>query len=82
MRISFLLSSKEGIALAKAEIDFIVENEAPTQKNTIEALDFSGYTDRLSSIFFNLNSAETNDEIQKSLRRFLHYYLISVTIFD
>jgi peptidyl-dipeptidase Dcp len=29
-------------------------------------LDFSGYTlDRLSSIFFNLNSAETNDEIQK-----------------
>jgi peptidyl-dipeptidase Dcp len=30
-------------------------------------LDFSGYTlDRLSSIFFNLNSAETNDEIQKN----------------
>jgi peptidyl-dipeptidase Dcp len=35
----------EGIALAKAEIDFIVENEeAPTFKNTIEALDFSGHT--------------------------------------
>jgi peptidyl-dipeptidase Dcp len=28
-------------------------------------LDFSGTLDRLSSIFFNLNSAETNDEIQK-----------------
>jgi peptidyl-dipeptidase Dcp len=57
----------KGIALAKAEIDAIVLNEdAPTFKNTIEALDFSGYTlDRLSSIFFNLNSAETNDEIQK-----------------
>ncbi len=57
----------EGIALAKAEIDSIVQNEeAPTFINTIEALDFSGYTlDRLSSIFFNLNSAETNDEIQK-----------------
>jgi Zn-dependent oligopeptidase len=57
----------KGIALAKAEIDVIVLNEdAPTFKNTIEALDFSGYTlDRLSSIFFNLNSAETNDEIQK-----------------
>lgn len=63
----FLPAFIEGIALAKAEIDFIVENEeAPTFKNTIEALDFSGYTlDRLSSIFFNLNSAETNDEIQK-----------------
>jgi peptidyl-dipeptidase Dcp len=61
----FLPAFIEGIALAKAEIDFIVENEeAPTFKNTIEALDFSGYTlDRLSSIFFN--SAETNDEIQK-----------------
>lgn len=57
----------EGITLAKAEIDAIVNNpEAPTFKNTIEALDFSGYTlDRISSIFFNLNSAETNDEIQK-----------------
>jgi hypothetical protein len=45
MRISFLLSSKEGIALAKAEIDSIVENERhPLSKNTIEALDFSGYT--------------------------------------
>jgi peptidyl-dipeptidase Dcp len=44
----------------------IVENEeAPTFKNTIEALDFSYTLDRLSSIFFNLNSAETNDEIQK-----------------
>ncbi|CAM4150099.1 M3 family metallopeptidase [Flavobacterium weaverense] len=57
----------EGIALAKAEIDAIVQNEViPTFENTIEALDYSGYIlDRISSIFFNLNSAETNDEIQK-----------------
>jgi Zn-dependent oligopeptidase len=63
----FLPAFIEGIALAKAEIDAIVQNEeTPTFKNTIEALDFSGYTlDRISSIFFNLNSAETNDEIQK-----------------
>lgn len=63
----FLPAFIEGIALAKAEIDVIVKNEnAPTFENTIEALDFSGYTlDRISSIFFNLNSAETNDEIQK-----------------
>lgn len=63
----FLPAFIEGIALAKAEIDAIVaNNDKPTFENTIEALDFSGYTlDRLSSIFFNLNSAETNDEIQK-----------------
>ena len=63
----FLPAFIEGIALAKAEIDAIVaNNDVPTFQNTIEALDFSGYTlDRLSSIFFNLNSAETNDEIQK-----------------
>lgn len=57
----------EGIALAKAEIDAIVNNpDAPTFENTIVAMDYSGdILDRLSSIFFNLNSAETNDEMQK-----------------
>ena len=55
------------IAAARAEIDAITYNPAkPTFENTIEALDFSGQTlDRLSSIFFNLNSAETCDEMQK-----------------
>ncbi len=55
------------IAAARAEIDTISNNpEQPTFENTIEALDFSGQTlDRLSSIFFNLNSAETSDEMQK-----------------
>ncbi len=57
----------ENIAAAKAEVDTIINNlEAPTFLNTIEALDFSGNAlDRLSSIFFNLNSAETSDEMQK-----------------
>ncbi len=57
----------ENIAEAKAEIDAIINNhEAPTFENTIVALDFSGEPlDRLSSIFFNLNSAETCDEMQK-----------------
>ncbi len=51
----------------KKEIDEIVNNqESPTFQNTLEALDFSGQQlDRISSIFFNLNSAETNEEIQK-----------------
>jgi peptidyl-dipeptidase Dcp len=55
------------IAAARVEIDTITNNpEQPTFENTIEALDFSGQTlDRLSSIFFNLNSAETSDEMQK-----------------
>ncbi len=63
----FLPAFKLAIQEAKAEIDVIVNNsEEPTFKNTIEALDFSGEKlDRISSIFFNLNSAETNDAIQK-----------------
>ena len=58
---------EENIAKARAEIDAITNNaEAPTFENTIEALDYSGENlDRLSSIFFNLNSAETSDEMQK-----------------
>ena len=57
----------ENIANARAEIDAITNNsEAPTFENTIVALDFSGDAlDRLSSIFFNMNSAETCDEMQK-----------------
>ena len=55
------------IEKARAEIDAITKSkEVPTFKNTIESLEFSGEElDRLSSIFFNLNSAETNDTIQK-----------------
>ena len=57
----------ENIESAKAEIDAIINNsEIPTFENTIEALEFSGNAlDRLSSIFFNLNSAETSEEMQK-----------------
>ena len=57
----------KGIEIAKAEIDAIVNNpEFPTFENTIEAMEFTGDTlDRASSIFFNLNSAETSDEMQK-----------------
>jgi peptidyl-dipeptidase Dcp len=63
----FLPAFKIAIKEARLEIDAIVNNsEAPTFENTIETLDFSGeQLDRISSIFFNLNSAETNDSIQK-----------------
>ncbi len=57
----------EAIELARKEIDAIIENpEPPSFENTIEALDYSGYQlDRVSAVFFNLNSAETNENIQK-----------------
>ena len=63
----FLPAFQKGIELAKAEIDAIIRNPIkPTFENTIEALAFSGdVLDRISSIFFNLNSAETSDEMQK-----------------
>jgi peptidyl-dipeptidase Dcp len=63
----FLPAFQKGIESAKAEIDAIVRNPIkPTFENTIEALAFSGdILDRISSIFFNLNSAETSDEMQK-----------------
>ena len=55
------------IAEAKKEIQQIIDNpEKPNFENTIEAMAFSGMQlDRISNIFFNLNSAETNDELQK-----------------
>ena len=57
----------EAIKISKEEIDIITNNtEVPTFENTIESLEFTGeLLDRISSVFFNLNSAETNDEIQK-----------------
>ncbi len=63
----FLPAITKAIEMARTEIDAIVNNtEKPTFQNTIEALDYSGaQLDRVSSVFFNLNSAETNDEIQK-----------------
>ena len=63
----FLPAFKMAIKKAKSEIDIIVNNsEIPTFKNTIEPLDYSGEElSRISSIFFNLNAAETNDTIQQ-----------------
>lgn len=57
----------EAIKLAKTEIEEITVNtESPTFENTLERLSFSGMQlDRISNVFFNLHSAETNDEIQQ-----------------
>lgn len=55
------------IKSARKEIEEITASKSdPTFENTIEKLEFSGVQlDRVTSIFFNLNSAETNDQIQK-----------------
>lgn len=54
------------ITEAKAEIDAIVNNTAPASfENTIEALERSGQLmGKITSVFFNLNSAETSEEMQ------------------
>ncbi len=63
----YIPAFKEGIKQHQAEIDAIAENkEAPTFANTIEALEFSGeLLEKVSSVFFNLYSANTNDEMEK-----------------
>lgn len=63
----FLPAFQELIKISEKEIDEIVNNkEEPSFENVIEAFAFSGEKlEVVSGIFFNLNSAETNDEIQK-----------------
>ena len=59
----------EAIGEAKKEIEAIKLVTLPTFENMVEALERSGKKlGIISSIFFNLNSAETNDEIQKLAR--------------
>lgn len=64
---NFKEAFEKAIIEAKKEISQITENNAtPSFENTIEVLALSGEKlSRISSIFFNLNSAETNDEMQK-----------------
>ena len=63
----YLPAVQELIKISEKEIEDLVNNsEEATFENVIEALAFSG--DKLevvSGIFFNLNSAETNEELQK-----------------
>jgi len=60
----------EGIKQQQAEIDAIVKNpKAPTFENTILAMEKSGeLLSKASTVFYNLNSANTNEEIQAIAR--------------
>ena len=62
----YMPAFEEGIKQGLAEIDAIVNNPAaPTFKNTIEAYEKSGeLLSIVAGCFYNLTSAETNDELQ------------------
>ena len=61
----------KGMEMHNEEIEAIINNpEQPTFHNTIVALERSGATlDRVATIFGNLLSAETNDELQAIAQR-------------
>ena len=63
----YLEALEASLASAREEVDAIIHDPAtPGFQNVIEALESVGQRlSRNSSILFNLNSAETNDEIQK-----------------
>ena len=67
----YLPAIEKAIAESLAQIDSISQNPEPaTFKNTVEALAYTGLAlDRLTAMFFNLNSAETNDTLQAEAQR-------------
>ncbi len=63
----YLPAFKAGIDKHKKEIESIISNpDEPTFENTIEALAQSGILlNKVENIFYNLNSAHTNDQLQE-----------------
>lgn len=61
---------EDGIEKAQQEIAAIISNsEKPTFENTIEALEWSGnLLDKVTTVMYNLNSAETNDTLQEIIQ--------------
>ncbi|GEO06935.1 peptidase M3 [Adhaeribacter aerolatus] len=81
----FLPALKEAIQIGTQEINAIKTNpETPNFSNTIEKVERSGeLVDRISRIFFNLNAAETNPEIQqlaKEISPLLTAYANDITL--
>ncbi|WP_127716504.1 M3 family metallopeptidase [Halobacteriovorax sp. HLS] len=68
----YLPALEEGIKIAKDNLAKIKANPEPaTFENTIVALERSGdAVDKVAEIFFNLLSAETNDEMQEIAKEF------------
>ncbi|MDR1591463.1 MAG: M3 family metallopeptidase [Prevotellaceae bacterium] len=66
----FLPAFKEGIRQHNLEIEKIAGNkQPPTFENTVVAMERSGsLLNRVTSVFFALNGAETNDDMQQIAR--------------
>ena len=61
----YIPAFEEGIKQGKQEIEALKKNK-PSFENTIETLERSGkLLGEVSSVFFNLNSSETSDEMQQ-----------------
>ena len=62
----YLSALKKGIELTQAEIQNIISNpQPPTFQNTIEVMEKTGdIINKVTAAFFNLNAANTNDEMQ------------------
>lgn len=63
----YLPAFEEGIKQQKAEIDLIIsQKDMPSFENTVEAMEKSGeLLNKVSSVFYNLLSSNTNEEMQK-----------------
>jgi len=63
----YMPAFREGIKQHEAEIRaIVVKRSVPTFQNTIEPLEFGGQLLKtVSSVFFNLHSADTNDALDK-----------------
>lgn len=63
----FLPALRKGITQQRREVEAVIKSEeAPTFANTIEVLDATGeFLDRVESVFGNLRSAETNDQLEQ-----------------
>lgn len=66
----YMPALEKAIEQARGQIDQIVNNsETPTFENTIEEMEASGeLMEKVTSVLFNLNSAETNDALQAVAR--------------
>ncbi|GAB3574880.1 M3 family metallopeptidase [Spirosoma luteolum] len=66
----YLPALQEGLTQARREVAAIVDNPAkPTFENTVVALEKTGdLLGKVTSVLFNLNSAETTPELQKIVK--------------
>jgi len=65
---NYLPALKEAIQIHKKEVDVVVNNtNAPTFKNTVEALEISGkLLSKISNVFFAVSSANTDDVLKEA----------------